>query len=444
MNLNKYISVFPLLVMTAFLFSCGEDRTYEYEAKTAHSHWMVEAMQEWYLWGDSIHEPEWKDFFARPAEFFQKLTAMSKKNDKWSYCSIDTADIDYHERGQFNHINSYGMDFVVMTDPTGSTTRSYARVTSVVAGSPAAECGIVRNDFIGVVDGAKLTTNNASLLKSGKRRNLEISKLGINGEDDGLIWVASSETELPVSRYVEDRAFPLDTIYDMGNLCIGYIMCTRLTPHAPEKEVYTDDYLSDMDRIFAGMRSAAIDELVIDLRLCNDGTMDMACRMASYVLPDDKLGGVFARTFWSSRNEDRNEDVLYDVSLSGRTLGIHRVYVITSGYTTGAAEWFIHSLHRTMGLDGVIVVGTSTAGQNVMTWAVPSDYQFTLYPVVAYVADSEGDYEYASGLSPDMEVNEMEYVELYPYGDLREVVLSSTLDFIYGVREDEAKRRIVK
>ena len=435
MNLKRHIPIVLLWTSIILVSSCGEDRTYEYEEKTERSHWMMDTMKEWYLWGDSIYEPEWKDFFAAPPDFFKKLTGMSKMNDKWSYCAIDTTLIDYHERGQFNHINSYGMDFVVMTDPTGSTTRSYARVTSVLPGSPAAECGIRRNDFISSIDGAKLTSNNSTLLKSGKSRTLEISRIGTDEEAEGLVWTSTTEVELPASRYVEDYAFPLDTVYDMGDLRIGYIMCTRMQPHAPEKEANTEDYLSDMERIFSSMKSMSPDELVIDLRLCNDGTMDMACRMASYVVSAEHLGNVFACTFWNKHKEERNSEILYDKSLTGKTLGMHRIFVITSNYTTGAAEWFVHSLRTTLGEDNVLVVGEPTAGQNVMTYAVPSDYRFTLYPAVAYVADSEGNYDYASGLQPDMGINEFEYVELYPYGDLSESLLAGAVEFIYGVRE---------
>ncbi|MCM1313593.1 MAG: S41 family peptidase [Bacteroides sp.] len=435
MSLKKYMPIACLVVSMLLAGSCGEDRTYEYEAKTERGHWMMDTMQDWYLWGDSLTEPAWKDFFAAPADFFSKLTAMSKMNDKWSYCGIDTISVDNHERGQFNHIDSYGMDFVVMTDPTGSTTRSYARVTSVLSGSPAAECGVRRNDFIGSIDGVKLTANNATSLKNGKSRTIEISRIGTNEEEDGLIWVSNAEVELPASRYVEDHAFPLDTVYDMGGLRIGYIMCTRLLPHAPEKGTDADDYLADMERVFSSMKAMSPDELIIDLRLCNAGTLEMACRMASFILLSEYLGDVFVSTFWNKRHEERNSQVRYDNTLSGSTLGMKRVFVITSGYTTGAAEWFVHSLRTTLGEDNVPVVGTSTAGQNVMTYTIPSSYQFTLNPVVAYVADSEGDYDYASGLLPDMEVNEFEYVDLYPYGDLRETLLSSAVEFIYGVRE---------
>ena len=36
--------------------SCGEDRTYQYEEKTQHNHWMLEMMQDKYLWAETSLE----------------------------------------------------------------------------------------------------------------------------------------------------------------------------------------------------------------------------------------------------------------------------------------------------------------------------------------------------------------------------------------------------
>ena len=73
------------------------------------------------------------------------------------------------------------------------------------------------------------------------------------------------------------------------------------------------------------------------------------------------------------------------------------------------------------------VVGKTTAGQNVMLKAIPSDYQYTLYPAVAYVGDKDGNYDYASGIEPDVVINELEYAVLSPYGSTREALLNYIL-----------------
>ena len=127
---NFSLFIFHFSLFSILFVSCGEDRTHEYEEKTACDHWILSTMQENYLWGDSIKKDklDWKDYFAKPGTFFSKLTAFAPIADDYSWCEIDTLKEDYHVRGYFNHLDSYGIDFVVMTDPTGSTSRQFARV----------------------------------------------------------------------------------------------------------------------------------------------------------------------------------------------------------------------------------------------------------------------------------------------------------------------------
>ena len=51
----------------------------------------------------------------------------------------------------------------------------------------------------------------------------------------------------------------------------------------------------------------------------------------------------------------------------------------------------------------------------------------TLHPAVCYVADVDGDHDYAAGLTPDIDVDEQTTLFLYPYGDTREVLLNAIL-----------------
>ena len=211
-------------------------------------------------------------------------------------------------------------------------------------------------------------------------------------------------------------------------------MCNRLTESAIELSHSSSDYKSDMDDAFSMLKSNNIDELILDLRLCNFGTMDMARRLASYIVPDEALDSVFAKTFWNDANSANNETVYFDSSLKGRNLGLDRVYVITSSYTQGAAEWVISALSYVLGEDNVVLIGTTTKGQNVMTQHV-GDYEdmIHLYPSVAYVSNGSEDYSiYKNGFTPDVDVNEFEYMELYDYGNSYEVLLLTALEEIIG------------
>lgn len=425
---------FILFTFISFLYlSCGEDRTYEYENLTQHNIWMYEVMSDKYLWKDNLPEQTWKSYFATPVDYFSSLTSKGD-DDNWSYIEVDTVSTDNHARGYFNHSDSYGFDFILMTDPTGATTRSYARVVSIWKDSPAFRAGLRRNDYIQLFDGYKLSKSNVSRLENGIAHKLTVSRLIIDAEQSVFEWEDVRTIQLGASEYVEDIAFPITNVTSLNGLNIGYLMCNRLTESAIELSHSSSDYKSDMDDAFSMLKSNNIDELILDLRLCNFGTMDMARRLASYIVPDEALDSVFAKTFWNDANSANNETVYFDSSLKGRNLGLDRVYVITSSYTQGAAEWVISALNYVLGEDNVVLIGTTTKGQNVMTQHV-GDYEdmIHLYPSVAYVSNGSEDYSiYKNGFTPDVDVNEFEYMELYDYGNSYEMLLLTALEEIIG------------
>lgn len=415
------------------LISCGEDRTWQYEEKTQHNHWIHELMSDQYLWADTVArmEPSWKDFFATPSDFLSKLTSKSGHSDSWSYVEVDTLVSDSHERGYFNHINSYGLDFTMMTDPTGQTTKSMLRVLTVYPKSPADRAGLLRGDFICSVDGNKISSNNISKMQKGVARRLEICHMAMNEEDGSFYWKDTVEVSMQASEYVEDVAFPTISIVNAENVRVGYLMCTRLLSYATERNIsYQTAYEDDLDNIMTQLKSASVDELVLDLRLCNYGTLDMAQRLASYVVSPAALNSTFTKTFWNEQHSANNQTLPYNSSLGN--LGLSRIYILTSSYTQGAAEWLIHALQYSMGEENVILIGTATKGQYVMTQEVGSQNHVHLFPVVAYVADGAGNYDYGS-LSPTLEEDEFSYLTLGDYGSTDEILLYRALQHILGL-----------
>lgn len=413
--------------------SCGEDRTYEYEEKTQHNQWIRTMMMDEYLWAEDIaeYEPAWKSYFAKPSEFVSQLAGKSGHSDKWSYVEIDTLNADTHERGYFNHVESYGMDFLLMTDPTGQTTKQMLRVVTVYQGGPADRAGLLRGDFICTFNGNKLSSNNVSKLQKGVARTLEVRHLALN-EEVGFYWEDTVTVSLSASEYVEDVAYPVSTIVQADEKKVGYLMCTRLTAGPVEAAAASksSSYRNALDGIMAEMKSAGVTEMVLDLRLCNFGTLDMAQRLASYVVCPEALNGTFAKTFWNETYSANNQTIPYDTSVSN--LGLSRVYILTSSYTQGAAEWLIHALQHSMGEDNVILLGTATKGQNVMTQEVGSKFYVRLYPVVAYVADGAGDYNYGS-IQPTLEIDEFSFLSLDEYGSPDEALFNTALQHILGL-----------
>jgi len=426
MIINK--SYFFLLIVFLF-FSCGEDRTSEYEQKTNRNHWLLNIMKEYYLWPESINEDNlnWKDYFSSTADFLKKIT---KDDDTWSWCSIDTIEEDYHQRGYFNHINSYGLDFVIFSDPTRATSRQFARVTNVIKNSPAEKCGLKRGDFIGYIDGVKFSSSVADKLVNGKSHSLVVYKLSINEDATEFIWKSEETIQINKSEYVEDIPIPISRIFSVDDKQVAYLMCNRLTSGPEEKNTDSKEYLTSLDQNIHFLKSYNPTIIILDFRLCNYGNIEMANKLASYMLSPTFSSDIFAKIIYNEKRSNENKIIYYDKDALANALGVTDVFCITSEQTQGAAEWVIRALSASLGSDHVYVIGTTTSGQTVITEPIKSDYCATLYPVVAYVADKNDNYNYFSGIIPDYEINDVNSVELFPYGDTNEVVLSFILDEI--------------
>lgn len=423
--MNKTLFIILALFVLVFA-SCGKDRSNEYYALTEENTWVYNEMKDKYLWGDDIVEPQWKQYFGSTTRFFQTLTSSVRQNDIWSYCLPDSELIDPHERGFYSHIDSYGMDCVVMNDPTGTTSRSLARVLTVLNGSPAQLCGLNRGDFIGLVDGERISSSNASkLLTNGSSHKLECYHLGVR--DESFVWADTVQCSLSASRYVEDEAFPVHSCFvnPSTGTRVAYLMCSRLIPR-PEENVGGDNtYINRLNEMMTEIKAYEPEEFVLDLRLSNYGTVDMAAMLASYIVPADQLGTTFCTTEWNARYSANNRQYLYEPSQSSR-LPITRIYVITGTYTQGAAEWLVHCLRTSLGAERVSIVGEKTKGQGVMTQLVAANKGHHLYPAVARIRDAAGG-TLISGIAPDTILREQSYYNLYNYGDTLEPLLNVTL-----------------
>jgi C-terminal processing protease CtpA/Prc len=434
-RLHHFTYCLSVLVLAMTFVSCGEDRTYQYDEITRGNHRIVELMQDYYLWADEMNtDIDWKGYFGNGDTFFKKLIAIK---DDWSYCTIDSVVEDKFARGYFNHLNSYGMDFDVIADPTGATSRTFARVLFVATDSEADKAGITRGDFISFIGQARVSNSNVKYLVSGDTVNLTINHLAYDVEEELLYWEDTVDVVMGKSGHLEDYPYFVNEVFDFQSRRVAYLMDTRLIRGPYETDPSSVKYRDDMDSIFATYKALGVNELIVDLRFCNHGEMDMAQRLASYIAASKHNGEVFATTAWRDDLSANNTTNNYDLSLTnGNALELDRVVFITGGYTTGPAEWMIHSLQHTMGTGNVILIGEWTAGQNVMTVPVATDFHMTLYPVVANVGDATGDNDYPKGIEPTFLNNESSYVYLYEYGSLDEILLLDALYTLFNLGED--------
>ena len=440
MNRITYKYLTAVLLSALLLMACkGEDRSHEYEELTEHNTWVMTIMKDRYLWGDLIQEQNYKAYFYTLTKFFFTLTQSVGQNDSWSYCQVDSALTDPYERGNFNRLDSYGMDFTTITDPTKATSRTFARVTYVVDGSPAANAGLHRNCFISEVDGTKMAASVATKnLKSGTNHNIIFHHLDTL-ETGQYYWTDTTTVTLSASHTIVEPAFPCSETITRDATNVAYLLAARLLSRPYETESSGYDFKNDMDTKMTVMKANNPQEMILDLRLCNHGTIEMAHRLASYIVPTEKKSEVFAQTEWNSRYAGNNTVYNYDTSVS--SMELQRIYIIMSSYTQGPAEWLIRALQLTLGEENVILIGEKSKGQNVMTEFAGHEYGHRLFPAVCYVADATGNHSYGA-FSPQNSISEgatTYLLSMKEYGDEEETLLKAALDLIFPEEETEGE-----
>ena len=198
------------------------------------------------------------------------------------------------------------------------------------------------------------------------------------------------------------------------------------TTWIPEDQLYAAARLMAKETPMTLEWGCAIDQSFNSTNTCR-AIYFLPALLGSYVAGERAANRIFAQTFHRSDKADDDQTFYFDNTATTDALEPELLFVITSSYTSGAAEWLIRALRNVLGEANVYVVGQTTNGQIVITEEIHSEYYVTINPAVAFVADENGDYSYASGIRPDVEINEMSYVQLYPYGDENEVILSAIL-----------------
>ncbi|WP_455673357.1 S41 family peptidase [Phocaeicola sp.] len=419
-----------LLGFLLFTTACGEDRSGEYYALTQEDTWIEEIMSKHYLWYNNMPALKESDYFAEPAAFLKKLVynqALGGKGDSFSY--VETKE-GATSRIYLNRTSTYGFDFELMTDPLGTTSHTMARVLFVLPNSPASEAGLHRGDWISAVNKEQLTTNNYGYLINGGATRFARESV-IADEDGEYIWEAVDTLDIAASRPVELNPFYIDSIYDISGKKIAYMMYNQFST-GPDDQPTDTEYAQQMLRIFTRFKSQSPDAFILDLRYNTGGYLSCARQLASLLAPASALGKVFCTLEYNDITDPQKESITYNADLAAQNMDLGKIYILTSEFTASASEAVINCLRPYMKEENVVLIGETTYGKPVsMQGFEDARFDFTLWPVTAYVLNSEGKAEYERGIAPTYELDESALISpLYPLGDIREYLLRNTLSLI--------------
>jgi len=216
------------------------------------------------------------------------------------------------------------------------------------------------------------------------------------------------------------------------------------------------DFNEELIDLFVYLKSQNLDELVLDLRYNGGGSVNTCTYLAS-LITGQFTGTIFSFLLWNEKimafiedwnsNDDPSVDFNFDnyftdLKPDGNplpSLGLNRLYVLTSNRTASSSELLINGLTPHI---NIIQIGIKTVGKNVGSITLydytDNDQQiknpkhkYAMQPIVLKIANSENFADYNYGLEPDIEYRE-KASNLGIIGDKTEPLLSLALDHISG------------
>lgn len=428
----KYLHYIGFLLTLCLFSSCGEDRSGEFYALIEDRIWIEETMRENYLWYEEIPLIENEnDYFQEPATFFKNLLytdALNGKGDIYSYLEESLVEEEETRSLTLDRTSTHGMEFELVSDPTGTTTHTIARILYVLPGSPAESAGIQRGDWITAINKAHITTDNYQLMMNGAQ--VALARDRIVSTDEGLAWQPQDTLQVGPSIAMEINPFLIDTLYQVDGQKIAYLVYNEFST-GPNNDGTESVYQVQMKQIFSQFKAQNPDAFILDLRYNNGGYLTCAQELGSLLAPTAALGKDF---IYLTRNALANPQVLtypLNPEYADANLNLDKVYILTGELTASASEALINGLIPYLGENQVVIIGEKTAGKPVAMSAFKNEtYGLTLWPVVAYVSNANNEGDYVNGFEPQYPLNERNLLTWYPLGNTEEYLLKNTLALI--------------
>lgn len=389
-------------------------------------------MRQYYLWENEIPQASSLDYSLDPEPFFNSL--LSGKDGKnasaghYYYSAINESKAK--TKAYMGDGDSFGFEFQYYNIRNGDKTAYYAlSVLYVLPGSPAAEQGLKRGDWVLEINRQAVPDNVSSLLAI-LNGSSEL-RLGINSVLPGSVSI-EKEVRLTARAVIDNPVF-VDTTYNFGGKRIAYMVYNHFTAGT---DADAELFNNSMRRAFARFKSYNPSDLVLDLRYNAGGLVNSARLLSVMIAPEEALGNIFCRFSYNSKMSRFNDSLLLDPramqgGAAGANINMRKLYVITGPRTASSSELIINGLSP---YANVTIIGSKTEGKNVASSTFSSDkYDWELHPIISLLGNRDGFADYSSGFTPDHPCIETQQESYRALGDTAEFILNQTLNFIaYG------------
>ncbi|MGA9650486.1 S41 family peptidase [Pedobacter sp.] len=406
-----------LLPCICWFLSCQPDDDvdiiYEEGSNEYINQWMYEQMERYYYWNTSL--PKHVDLALTPQEYLSRLLHV---DDPFSYC--------YHpsmaETFPQSLRRTYGFD-VGFKEHEGNM---YAVVLYTLSGSPAQNAGLFRGALIKTINGTPLSKTNSQ----------QIYTHLLNSDQADLEFVTYTEANgfTATQQLSIFKSFTIDqpiesTVIETAGKKIGYVSFSH----------FDVGMANSFMGVFTNFKSKQVSEVVLDLRYNGGGDVASAAALCAILVPGASYNDVFIKfvgnqnggTIYQNFQEaiEMNELQVGFAQLRSAHPNINRVFVLCGNHTASASEIVINNLKPYM---QVITIGKKTAGKDVAGFTIedernPNERGWVLYPSIYKLFNANQEGNYATGITPNHVLDELESLELKPLGNPSEALLKKAL-----------------
>ena len=405
-------------------------------------------MNFWYFWQanvDDLADDRFENTEAGRADYTAFLDSgddagdffeskLQYIDDRFSFYNDDYRDLTNSLAGISK---SNGLEFGLVQFQDSEDLFGFVRY--IVPNSNAATVEIQRGDLFTGVDGQTLTLSNYRELLFGANDTYVLNMANFN---NGNISPNEIEISLTKEEGLAENPVFLSKSFTIGGENIGYIMYNQ----------FTNEYDDDLYAAVEDLKSAGITNLVMDLRYNPGGSVNTTRLLASMIYGTN-TEDIFLRKRYNEKLQEQFNDSQLDIyfadKVNGQTinsLGLTKLYVLTSTSSASASELLINSLEPYM---DVIQIGGVTRGKNEFSTTLvddrdnsylytPSrvnkinpDNQWAIQPLIGRNENADGFFDFTSGLVPDHPLQE-DYSNLGTLGEQNEPLLAKAIELITG------------
>jgi len=355
-----------------------------------------------------------------PEDLFDYLTPPV---DRFSFLTDDYVSLENALNG--TTLNN-GMEFGLVLYPSQNG-NVFGYVRYVLQNSSAAIQGIERGIAFNTIDGQQLTETNFSDLLAP-----DTYTIGLATFDGTDITPTTEEITLVKTEITENPVQLAQTLMVEGQP-IGYMHYTG----------FVRDFDTQLNNVFGQFQTDGITELILDLRYNGGGSVATAVDLAGMITGQFN-GQVFYTEQWNADLQGEfASDGLFDNTISNgaaiNSLGLNRLFVLTTARTASASELIINSLSPYI---DVVQVGDFTTGKyqasfllydsdNFQRQGANINHTYAMLPLVFKTANKNGMTDFDDGLPPDVMLNE-DFSNLGTLGDANEPLLAAALNIIFS------------